>query len=239
LNASVFRNLGSVDKWGIDGSIAYNPFRQLTVYAFGSWNDSKIKDDIQVGLLPLVDPLNPTGPRKTCDDSTLTDAEQSRSCAYTSGHRESGSPKYTFGFSALGSLGPFDLGITAKRTGPRFIFDNGQAMYRGDVDCPGTVVGGCPATTPVATPEKIFDKTAPAYWLVSLDARYNLAHLSPQLDKTYFQLNVYNLFDKFYVGGFSGGLSQSINAGTGVWGAPPFVQIGAPRTISGTLNIGF
>jgi iron complex outermembrane receptor protein len=56
---------------------------------------------------------------------------------------------------------------------------------------------------------------------------------------TYFQLNVYNLFDKFYVGGFGGGLSQSINTTTGVWGAPPFVSIGAPRTVSGTLNIEF
>ena len=58
------------------------------------------------------------------------------------------------------------------------------------------------------------------------------------LEKTYFQLNVYNLFDKFYVGGFGGGLSQSISASSGVWGNPPFVQIGAPRTVSFTFNIG-
>jgi iron complex outermembrane receptor protein len=222
----VFRSLGSVDKWGIDGSVAYNPFSYLTVYAFGSWNDSKIKDNIQVASLASL------GPNVTCDNIDLSIpanvAQAARSCAFTAGNRESGSPKYTYGFSVLGSLGPFDLGVTAKRTGPRFIFDNGQAMFRGDVDLTG--VGGS---------EQIFGKTAPAYWLVNLDARYNLAHLSPQLDKTYFQLNVYNLFDKFYVGGFSGGLSQSINAATGVWGAPPFVQIGAPRTVSGTLNIGF
>jgi iron complex outermembrane receptor protein len=64
------------------------------------------------------------------------------------------------------------------------------------------------------------------------------------LEKTYFQLNVYNLFDQFYVGGFGGGLNQAITTtggppNLGNFGNPPFVQIGAPRTISATLTVGF
>jgi len=219
LNQSVFRNLGTVTKWGLDGSFAYSPIKPVTLYAFGSWNKSKIKDNIQIGALPVG---------VTCDDVDPASITGLRNCAFTSGNRESGSPKYMFGFSGTGTLGPVDLGITAKRTGPRFIFDNGQAMYRGDVDLVG--VGG---------PEQIYGKTAPAYWLVNLDARVNLAGLGEPLKKTYFQFNVYNLFDKFYVGGFGGGLAQSINATTGVYGAPPFVSIGAPRTISGSLIVGF
>ena len=195
----------------------------MTIYAFGGWNKSKIKENIQIGPLPLG---------VTCDNLDMSTpagiATGIKSCAFTAGKRESGGPKYTYGISTSGTVGPFELGITAKRTGPRFIFDNNQAMFRGDVD-PGAA-GGV---------EQIFGKTAPAYWLVNLDARYNLGHLNPQLSQTYFQFNVYNLFNKFYVGGFGGGLSQSINATTGVWGNPPFVQIGAPRTISGTLNVGF
>ena len=73
-----------------------------------------------------------------------------------------------YGCSAVGTLGPVDLGITAKRTGPRYIFDNNQPMFRGDVDL----------TTPsgdAGDSEQIFGKTAPAYWLVNLDARLNLA----------------------------------------------------------------
>ena len=54
---------------------------------------------------------------------------------------------------------------------------------------------------------------------------------------TFFQLNVYNLFDKFYVGGFGGSLNQAFS-GTN-FGNPAFVQIGAPRTISGTLSLAF
>jgi iron complex outermembrane receptor protein len=62
------------------------------------------------------------------------------------------------------------------------------------------------------------------------------------LEKTYLQFNVYNLFDEFYVGGFGGGLNQSVTTsggGIGNLGGPPFVQIGAPRTISATLVVGF
>ena len=47
-----------------------------------------------------------------------------------------------------------------------------------------------------------------------------------------------NLFDTFYVGGFGGGLNQAFTS-SGGYGNPAFVQIGAPRTISGTLSIGF
>jgi len=44
------------------------------------------------------------------------------------------------------------------------------------------------------------------------------------------QLNVTNLFDKFYVGGFGGTTSNT---------SVSFVQIGAPRAVSGTVVIGF
>ena len=219
LNVSVFRNLGTVNKWGIDGSVSYEPIPEVTVYAFGSWNDSEIQDNIQIAAIPGTD---------TCDTIDRHSPQAFRSCAFTEGRRESGAPKYTFGFSGVGHVGPVDLGLTAKRTGPRFIFDNGQQVFRGDVDLTGA--GGS---------EVVFDNTAPAYWLVNLDARLNLGVVSPSLEKSYFQLNVYNLFDKFYVGGFGGGLAQSISASSGVWGNPPFVQIGAPRTVSGTLSLAF
>ncbi len=220
LNASVFRNLGTVNKWGLDGSFAYSPFRQLTLYAFGSLNKSKIKDNIQVGALPVG---------TTCDNIATGTAAQLatalRSCAFTAGQSESGSPKYTYGVSAQASVGPVDLGFTAKRTGPRYVYDNNSPVFRGDID-PGAAGGF----------EQIFSAQAPAYWLVNLDARLNLKFVG--LKETYFQLNVYNLFDKFYVGGFGGGLNQTVNA-AGVFGNPPNVQIGAPRTVSGSLSLSF
>ena len=220
LNASVYRNLGKVEKWGFDGSVAYSPIKELTVYAFGSWMKSKIKDNIQIAGPTTFD----------CDSPDLSTAGARavafRNCAFTAGQRESGSPKYTYGFSASGTLGPVDLGVTAKRTGPRYIFDTNQALLSGDVDNEAGIT-------------RLFSATAPAYWLVNLDSRLNLGYFAPDLDKTYIQLNVYNLFDETFVGGFGGTLNQSVSASSGFYGSAPFVQIGAPRTVSVTFNVGW
>ena len=221
LDRSVYRNLGRVDKWGIDGSVAYQPNKILTLYAFGSWNKSKIKDNIQIG----------GGADFDCDEAT-TDATGLRNCAFTAGKRESGAPTYTYGASGTVTLGPVGLGVTAKKTGKRYIYDTNMATYIGDVD------GYTSDADAIIDPDVIFPAAAPAYWLVNLDARLNLGHFDKKLDKTYLQLNVYNLFDEFYVGGFGGGLNQGVNS-SGVFASPSFVQVGAPRTISLTANVGF
>jgi len=77
----------------------------------------------------------------------------------------------------------------------------------------------------------VYPAKTPSYTLVDLDARLNLGFLGLN-DKTYLQLNVTNLFDKFYVGGFSGQVGN-LNYPS------QFVYVGTPRTISGTVNIAF
>lgn len=79
------------------------------------------------------------------------------------------------------------------------------------------------------------DVKVASYTLVDLDARFSLAHWG--MDKTFLQLNVSNLFDEFYLGN----ISTQTNAGTisGVAGANPNFSIGAPRTIMGSLTVGF
>lgn len=199
---NVYRNLGRVDKYGIDGSVAFQPIPQLALYAFGSWMKSEIKDNVQAG---------------TCDADDVTDGVPG--CAavgdpiftLTKGKRESGAPEYTFGGSARGTLGPVELGITAKRTGGRFIYDTNVPV--------------------VASGGEVYPAKTNAYWLVNLDARLSLEFLGLN-DKTFFQLNVYNLFDTLYVGSYTTSLEQGTSS-------PPFAQIGAPRTISGTLTVAF
>jgi iron complex outermembrane receptor protein len=66
------------------------------------------------------------------------------------------------------------------------------------------------------------------YTVVDLDVRYSLASLG--LEKTAIQLNLTNLFDKFYVGSFSGGLTTANSSN---------VNFGSPRAISGSLIVGF
>lgn len=178
LDRSIYRNLGEVDKYGIDGSITYSPIRELVFYVFGSYLKSEIKEDVQLGP---------------------------NSFAPTKGKRESGAPEYTFGGRVQGEIGPATLGVQAKHTGKRWINDQ---------NLPLAVWGSA---------------TVPAYTLVDLDARISLDDVT-FLRNSYFQLNITNVFDKLYVGGFGGNLSET---------AVPFVQIGAPRTISATVVVGF
>ena len=214
---NVYRNLGRVDKYGIDGSISVKPIEQLSVYLFGSYLKSKIKDNVQNGL---------------CSATQVTNAQNlcttvgSPAFALTAGKRESGSPTFTLGGRAQAELGPVELGIQVKRTGPRFVNDQNIALR-------GSVLIDNPLTTtvidPIATTVDFYPAKAPAYTLVDLDARVKLdwAGLG---DKTYFQFNLLNAFDKLYVGGFDGQLGET-NA--------PNVQIGSPRTFIGSLVIGF
>ncbi|MFL6844429.1 MAG: TonB-dependent receptor [Allosphingosinicella sp.] len=218
LNVSTFRNLGKVDKYGLDGYVSYQPIKPLNIYLFGSVLHSEIKDDLIIAECTAAQ-VTAGFPGCTAVDVPIL--------APTAGKRESGAAKYTYGGTVRGNVGPFELGITAKRTGPRFVFDTNLPVH---------AFIGNPSTDTIVFPAK-----TPAYWLVNLDARVGLADFG--LEKSYLQFNVYNLFDQFYVGGFGGSLNQTItrnNAGVvTAYSAPPFVQIGAPRTISATLVLGF
>ena len=80
------------------------------------------------------------------------------------------------------------------------------------------------------------DVIAPSYTLVDVDARFSLEQFG--LRRTFFQVNVRNLFDEF----FFSNLSTQINAGN-IGGANngqnPNFTIGYPRTISAGFNVEF
>lgn len=224
LDRTVYRNLGKVKKYGLDGYLSYRPVEQFSIYASASWLKSEIQSDIEIA--------------KNLDGTPIY--------APTAGKAESGAPTYTVNIGARGYVGPFTLGISAKRTGPRYITDDNLPTYTGFVVLDGakTGAGAGPllSATELANTKVIYGAQAPAYWLVNLDARVDL-DFTGLPEGTYLQLNVYNLFDQFYVGGFGGGLTQAFNfnrtTGIASYSNPGFVQIGAPRTVSGTLVVKF
>lgn len=175
LDETITRNLGQVDKYGVDGSIAYQPTRDLLLYVFGSYNESEIKDDVQDGTTAGGAPI----------------------FLPTAGKNESGAPIWSVGGRAQYNLGPVEMGAQVKHTGKRFVNDTNTAEVDG-------------------------------YTLVDLDVRWVIAE-NPFGDEVALQLNVTNLFDEVYVGGFGGDLSN----------ANPFVQIGAPRAASISLVFGY
>ncbi|WP_336987052.1 TonB-dependent receptor [Altererythrobacter aquiaggeris] len=99
--ATVFRNLGTVDKYGIDGSVAWRPTRNSLLYVFGSLSESEIKDDVQVGVAAGGAPI----------------------FAATGGSRESGTPTYSVGARGQLAFGGVELGAQVKHTGKRYIND--------------------------------------------------------------------------------------------------------------------
>lgn len=226
LNTTIYRNLGRVDKYGIDGSVAFSPVDSLSLYLFGSYLKSKIKDNIDAGF--------------NCNAAYVANGYYGcttvGSVAYlqTAGKRESGAPVYSFGARAQGTVGPVSLGIQAKRTGPRYVNDQNLPFY---------VLTGYNSSTGVATgtPAEYFPAKAPAYTVVDLDVRVSLAPLGMG-EKTFFQFNVSNLFDKTYVGGFNGTTAflSTTSAATSASASPiTYGYLGSPRTVIGSVNFAF
>ncbi|HEX7692907.1 MAG TPA: TonB-dependent receptor, partial [Sphingomonas sp.] len=167
-----YRNLGKVDKYGVDASVSYRPIPELTLYAFGSYLKSKIKDNVAAGLCTAA---YVTANRYGC---TTVGAD-----AYyaTAGKREAGAPTYTLGARAQVNLDPVSFGAQVKRTGPRYVNDQNLPVINNTT---GAVLYGA--------------KT-PGYTVVDLDARVNLDFIG--LNKTtYVQFNVSNLFNQYYIG---------------------------------------
>jgi iron complex outermembrane receptor protein len=202
-DTSIYRNLGTVNKYGFDGSISYTPVRNLTAYVFGSYLHSKIMTNVEAGR----------------NGSTINYFQ-------TAGKREGGSPTWMAGGRLQGTVGIVDLGAQAKYTGSRFVNDENLPVYT----CTATIVGGL---CPTANQNQIYGAKIPGYTVVDLDVRFNLGQLLNNR-KTFFQVNVGNLFDKVYIGGLSGssgfvGLPNRYSIGNAV--------IGTPRSITGSLVV--
>jgi iron complex outermembrane recepter protein len=218
LDQNVFRNLGTVDKYGIDASIAWQATPELQLYAYGSYLWSDIGENVLAGECSA-----------TVSASCPAGSAGTQIFAPTAGNRESGAPVYTFGGRVQYNTPYVEVGLSFKRTGGRYVNDMNQPLFL----CTNATGGNayvntidCPAT---ATRFQVYGAKTPAYNIVNLDVRVplNWAGLN---DETYFQLNVTNLFDEFYTGNFGG---QLLNTSV------PFVNLGAPRAIIGTLVVGF
>ena len=121
---SIYSNLGTVNRYGIDADLAYHINEHATAMLFGSGLHSKIQDNVISGVGTYL---------------------------ATAGKFESGVPEYTLGGRLQGNYGPVTFGIQAKHTGPRFVNDENlpytSSGNTGVVD--GTVV--YPAKTPAYT----------------------------------------------------------------------------------------
>ncbi len=117
LGISIDRNVGKVKSWGIDGSIAFKPIRQLSLLAIASYIDAELQDNVQVGSLAVG---------ASCDDTPLP-----AGCAPTAGKKVTETPDWQFGGRANVELGWIEFGVQAKRVGSRFATDTNDVKTKG------------------------------------------------------------------------------------------------------------
>ncbi len=204
-------NLGPVKKYGVDASVAYQPIKEISLYVFGSYLKSKIeRDAITSGCNPTSDIAR----------AGLCYIDGGVAYLRTAGKRERNAPEFLFGGRAEANVGDFSIGAQAKYTGSRFMND-----INGVVQAVPKLNGA--AGTDIIAPGAKFK----GYTVVDLDLRYSLA--SAGLEHSRIQLNISNLFDKFYVGSFSGSLDNLASSSNA------FVNFGSPRAISVSFVMGF
>ncbi len=103
-----------------------------------------------------------------------------------------------------------------------------QAGYRAQVEFGPVEVGLQVKYVGERFATDVNDIKSGSYTLADLDARFNLEQYG--MKNSSIQLNVFNLFNRFYIG----------NLGTQIVGAAnPNFAVGAPRTISASLRVGF
>ncbi|WP_120717270.1 TonB-dependent receptor [Tsuneonella amylolytica] len=178
LDQIITRNIGAVDKYGVDGSVSYQPTRNTLLYVFGSWQTSDIKNDQTGGVCSATQAGN--------GQYGCTAAGQSF-VVQTAGKQEAGSPKVTFGGRGQVELGDLSIGAQVKYTGKRYVNDENLPIF--------SLVSGAYRQTYTAQTK--------AYTTVDFDIRYKIAE-SPLGGDVAVQLNVTNLFDTLAPGGFGG-----------------------------------
>ena len=134
--------------------------------------------------------------------------------ALTAGRKLVETPSWQYGYRAQVKLGPVSVGGNYKHVSSRYATD-------------------------------INDILLPSYDTFGADARISLKQYG--LEKTFIQLNVTNLFNTQYLGSINSQIASPTNTlgrvtggvTTIAAGANPTFQIGGPRTISLTVQMGF
>ena len=204
------RNVGDARAYGFDGQVSWSPVSDLNLYAYASYIDSKLKEDI-------LGAATATATNSPCPAGTPVGTTCEVVAVNTSGAEFVETPRWTFGGRVEKDFGPLSLGVQGKWVSKRFSTDdNGRLAAAAYAD-----TGDLPVDSRGRTD---------AYAVFDADIRLGLDTLLPTMEGASLRLSVVNLFDKYYFG--------NINTQNTLAGGPRF-SVGAPRTFQATLGIGF
>jgi len=120
LGISLDRNVGKVDSWGLESSVAYRVSKQLSLLALASYIDAELQDNVELGTTTSATP--PAG-QIFCDGPPTPAQPTVATCAPTKGKMITETPHWQIGGRANVTLGVFEFGLQGKRVGPRFATD--------------------------------------------------------------------------------------------------------------------
>jgi len=124
---SVDRNVGKVNSWGVDASVAVRPVRPLMLILLGSYIHAELKDNVDIGTATPA-----TLPAGLIFCGTIPGPGVSApTCAPTAGKMVTETPKWQFGGRAQYDLGPFSFGLQGKHVGQRFATDVNDVKVKG------------------------------------------------------------------------------------------------------------
>jgi iron complex outermembrane recepter protein len=118
LGISVDRNVGKVESYGFDGSIAFQPIDEVTLYAFASYISAEFQENIRLG-----NTIAPTGGATLPAGTPIFAPTQGRTVAET--------PEWQFGGRAQFEFGPVEFGIQGKWVDDRFATDVNDVVVKG------------------------------------------------------------------------------------------------------------
>jgi iron complex outermembrane receptor protein len=124
LGISIDRNVGAVDSWGLEGSVAWEPIPEISLYAFGSYINAELQENVQIGGFPAG--VTSCNPLPINPATGLLVAETI--CARTAGKMVPETPEFTVGGRAQLNLGPFTLGAQAKWIDERWATDDNSIL---------------------------------------------------------------------------------------------------------------
>jgi len=129
LGISIDRNVGKVNSWGVDGSVAIRPVKALSLLAIASYIDTELKNNVELGTIAFGSTL----PINTiyCGAAPTATSGPVKTCAPTAGKMVTETPHWQFGGRANLDLGPVEFGIQAKHVGKRFATDTNDVVVKG------------------------------------------------------------------------------------------------------------
>ncbi|NUT00798.1 MAG: TonB-dependent receptor [Sphingomonas sp.] len=128
LGISIDRNVGKVNSYGFDGSVAFRATPKLTFLVLGSYIKAELKDNVELGRSTAAG--LPAG-LIFCDGTPPTGTTTETNCAPTKGRMVTETPKWQFGGRAQYEIGPFQFGAQAKHVGSRFATDVNDVKVKG------------------------------------------------------------------------------------------------------------